>query len=133
LYPPARGAGGLVAVGVIGIFGDQEQCTGVRFNYFLGEEPAGRVVGERGSAGQRGRVADERNQERAASALEAMGLSISDAIRLLMLRIADEHRLPFEVNVPNATTKKAIAELEAGNGKKFASVDELMADLHADD
>ena len=30
-------------------------------------------------------------------ALEAMGLSISDAIRLLMLRIADERRLPFEV------------------------------------
>lgn len=55
-----------------------------------------------------------------------MGLSISDAIRLLMLRIADEHRLPFDVKVPNATTKKAIAELETGKGKKFASVDDLM-------
>lgn len=39
----------------------------------------------------------------------------------------------FEVKVPNATTKKAIAELEAGKGKKFTSVDALMADLHADD
>ncbi|MDR2015431.1 MAG: type II toxin-antitoxin system RelB/DinJ family antitoxin [Azoarcus sp.] len=76
---------------------------------------------------------DTNTKERAASALEAMGLSISDAIRLLMLRIADEHRLPFEVKVPNATTKEAIAELEAGNGKKFASVGDLMADLHADD
>jgi len=76
---------------------------------------------------------DTDTKERAASALEAMGLSISDAIRLLMLRIADEHRLPFEVKAPNAATKKAIAELEAGNGKKFASVDDLMADLHADD
>jgi DNA-damage-inducible protein J len=76
---------------------------------------------------------DANTKKRAANALEAMGLSISDAIRLLMLRIADEHRLPFEVKVPNATTKKAIAELEAGNGKKFASVDELMADLHEDD
>lgn len=62
-----------------------------------------------------------------------MGLSIFDAIRLLMLRIADEHRLPFEVKVPNATTRKAIAELEAGKGKKFTNVDSLMADLHADD
>jgi hypothetical protein len=35
--------------------------------------------------------------------------------------------------VPNATTRKAIAELEAGKGKKFANVDDLMADLHADD
>ena len=76
---------------------------------------------------------DTNTKERAASALEAMGLSVSDAIRLLMLRIADEHRLPFDVKVPNATTKKALAELEAGKGKKFVSVEDLMADLHADD
>jgi DNA-damage-inducible protein J len=62
-----------------------------------------------------------------------MGLSISDAIRLLMLRIADERRLPFEVKVPNAATRKAIAELEAGKGKRFVSVEALMTDLHADD
>ena len=72
-------------------------------------------------------------KERAADALEAMGLTISDAIRLLMLRVADERRLPFDVKVPNATTRKAIAELEAGKGKQFSSVDDLMADLHADD
>lgn len=60
-------------------------------------------------------------------------LSISDAIRLLMLRIADERRLPFDVKVPNAITRKAIAELEAGKDKRFASVEDLMADLHADD
>lgn len=76
---------------------------------------------------------DTNTKERAASALEAMGLSISNAIRLLMLRIADEHRLPFDVTVPNATTKKTIAELEAGKGTRFTSVDDLMADLHADD
>jgi DNA-damage-inducible protein J len=76
---------------------------------------------------------DTDTKERAARALEAMGLTISDAIRLLMLRIADERRLPFDVKVPNATTKKAIAELEAGKGIKFANVDDLMADLHADD
>ena len=75
---------------------------------------------------------DTKTKEQAAEALEAMGLSISDAIRLLMLRIAGERRLPFEVKVPNATTRKAIAELEAGKGKRFASVDDLMADLHAD-
>ena len=42
---------------------------------------------------------DSQTKERASDALEAMGLSISDAIRLLMLRIADERRLPFEVEV----------------------------------
>jgi len=76
---------------------------------------------------------DTDTKERAADALQAMGLSISDAIRLLMLRVADERRLPFDVKVPNATTRKAMAELEAGKGKRFANVEELMADLHADD
>ena len=76
---------------------------------------------------------DARTKERAASALEAMGLSISDAIRLLMLRIADEHRLPFEVKVPNATTRAAIAEVEHGNLQRARSVEELMKALHADD
>ena len=76
---------------------------------------------------------DTATKERAADALEAMGLSISDAIRLLMMRVADERRLPFEVKVPNATTRRAIAELEAGKGKRFASVDALVADLHEDD
>ena len=76
---------------------------------------------------------DTNTKERAAHALDAMGLSISDAIRLLMLRVADERRLPFDVKVPNATTRKAIAELEAGKGKQFASVDDLMTNLHAED
>ncbi len=76
---------------------------------------------------------DAHTKERAADALEAMGLSISDAIRLLMLRIADERRMPFDVKAPNAATRKAIAELEAGKAERFVSVDDLMKDLHADD
>jgi len=43
-----------------------------------------------------------------------------------MLRIADERRMPFDVKAPNATRRQAIAELEAGKGKRFASVDDLM-------
>ena len=76
---------------------------------------------------------NSRTKKRAAAALAAMGLSTSDAIRLLMVRVADERRLPFDVKAPNATTRKAIAELEAGEGKRFSSVDALMADLNADD
>jgi DNA-damage-inducible protein J len=76
---------------------------------------------------------DTDTKNRAADALEAMGLSISDAIRLLMMRIADERRLPFEVKAPNPTTRKAILELEAGKGKRFDSIDALMVDMNADD
>lgn len=72
-------------------------------------------------------------KERAASALADMGLSVSDAIRLLLVRVADERRLPFEVKAPNKTTAAAIAELEAGKGQKCASVAEMLAVLNADD
>ena len=72
---------------------------------------------------------DQATKDRAAAALEAMGLSISDAIRLLMLRIADEQRLPFEVKVPNAESVRAMQELEAGKGKRVANADALFKEL----
>ena len=49
---------------------------------------------------------DAGTKKRAASALSAMGLTISDAIRLLLLRVADEKRLPFDVKVPNAESRR---------------------------
>lgn len=52
-----------------------------------------------------------------------MGLSVPDTIRLLMLRTADYWHLPFDVHVPNATTRKGIAELDAGKGKRFTRVE----------
>ena len=77
---------------------------------------------------------DHAAKERAAAVLADMGLSISDAIRPLMLRIADERRLPFAVKAPNATTRKAIAELESGKRKAFSSVADMMAaDLRNED
>lgn len=72
---------------------------------------------------------DSDTKERATAALEAMGLSVSDAIRLMMLRIADEKRLPFSVQVPNAATAKAMNELERGDGKRFDNTDALFQDL----
>jgi len=75
---------------------------------------------------------DSITKERATEALDAMGLSVSDAIRMLLMRVADEQCLPFEVKVPNKKTRKAMAELESGKGKKFSTVDDLMADLNAD-
>jgi DNA-damage-inducible protein J len=68
-------------------------------------------------------------KERAATALDAMGLSISDAIRLLMVRVADEQRFPFAVEVPNASTRRAIKELEAARGKTYGSTADMMKDL----
>jgi DNA-damage-inducible protein J len=69
---------------------------------------------------------DEDTKIRATHALDAMGLSVSDAIRLLMVRVADERRLPFEIKSPNAKTLKAMAELKAGKGNRHKSVKSFM-------
>ena len=58
-----------------------------------------------------------------------MGLSVSDAIRLLLMRVADEKRLPFAIQVPNTTTVNAMKELEAGKGKRFGGTEDLFEDL----
>lgn len=76
---------------------------------------------------------DKQVKAEAAAVLESMGLSLSDAIRLLLVRVAQDKALPFALKAPNAETREAIAELEAGRGKRFASVEDLMADLNADD
>jgi DNA-damage-inducible protein J len=72
---------------------------------------------------------DSDTKARATAALDAMGLSVSDAIRLLMFRIADEQRLPFSVQVPNAKTVKAMDELESGQGKRFNNEQDFFDDL----
>jgi DNA-damage-inducible protein J len=72
---------------------------------------------------------DTATKDQATEALAAMGLSVSDAIRLLLVRVAADKEFPFPVKVPNATTRKAMTELERGKGKRFASADELFKDL----
>lgn len=68
-------------------------------------------------------------KERAISTLDRIGLSVSDVIRLTLIRVADEGRLPFDVSVPNAGTRKAMKELEDGKGKRFDSAEALFKDL----
>ncbi len=72
---------------------------------------------------------DSDTKSRATEALRAMGLTVSDAIRLLLLRVADEKRLPFTIQVPNAATVKAMKELDDGKGRRFDSAKELFRDL----
>ena len=72
---------------------------------------------------------DSDTKARATEALHAIGLTVTDAIRLLMLRVADEKRLPFAVQVPNATTIRAMKELEEGKGKRFGGAEELFEDI----
>lgn len=76
---------------------------------------------------------DANIKQEASVVLEAMGLTVSDAFRIMLTRVAREKALPFEPLVPNAITIAAMREARAGRLKGFDSLDALMADLHAED
>ncbi len=72
-------------------------------------------------------------KEEAAAVLAAMGLTVSDAVRLLLTKVAHEKALPFAPLVPNAATIEAMREARRGGLPRFASVEDLLDDLHAPD
>jgi len=72
-------------------------------------------------------------QQQAAAVLAEIGLTISDAVRSMLILTARDKELPFNPLIPNAETIAAMEEARAGGGKAFATVEALMADLHADD
>lgn len=76
---------------------------------------------------------DEHIKEEAATVLASMGLTVSDAFRIMLTRIAKEKALPFEPLVPNAETIEAMKEARRGNLPSFKTVSALMADLNAED
>jgi DNA-damage-inducible protein J len=72
-------------------------------------------------------------KEEATAVLAAIGLTPSDAFRLLMTRVAHENALPFDLLIPNKETVDAIKAARSGQVKSFSNLQELMDDLHADD
>lgn len=76
---------------------------------------------------------DAKTKAEAAAVLATIGLTVSDAFRLLMIRVAQDKAMPFEPLIPNAKTIAAMEELMRGEGKSFSSIADLMADLNADD
>jgi DNA-damage-inducible protein J len=72
---------------------------------------------------------DQKTKEKAAKTLAAMGISVSDAVRMLLVRVAAEKALPFDVKVPNATTVKAMRAADSGRGKRRKSAEALFTDL----
>ena len=72
---------------------------------------------------------DEKVKARAAKTLAAMGLSVSDAVRVMLVRVAAEKSLPFEVKVPNPATVRAMKAADRGRGKRFKSAGALFKDL----
>lgn len=75
---------------------------------------------------------DDELKAKATAALDAIGLSTADAVRLLFHRIVAEQAFPLELKVPNAETRAAMAEIEqmkAEGRKTFRTAEEMFASL----
>jgi DNA-damage-inducible protein J len=75
---------------------------------------------------------DERIRSEASAVLEAMGLTVSDAFRMMMVRIAREKALPFEPLVPNAETIEALKSARSGKLVTAGPAKKLLKSLNAD-
>jgi DNA-damage-inducible protein J len=74
---------------------------------------------------------DERTKKEAAAVLKSAGLTVSDAFRMLLVRVAAEKRLPFEPLAPNAETVEAMKAARRGELTKVGKPDKLLGSLNA--
>ncbi len=75
---------------------------------------------------------DEDVKARAAETLASMGLSVSDAVRVFLLRVIADQQMPFALKVPNAETRAAMAEADSivrSRRARFTSAKKLFDDL----
>ncbi len=79
----------------------------------------------------RARVTSE-VKDQASAILKGMGLTTSDAIRMMLVQVVAEKSLPFEVKYPNLETQKALEASRAGETTSFSSLDAMFADLNDD-
>jgi len=76
---------------------------------------------------------DERIKEEAEAVLASIGLTVSDAFRMMMIRIAREKSLPFEPLVPNDETIEAMKAARRDDLITAGTPDRLLAKLNAGD
>ncbi|MBW1798243.1 MAG: type II toxin-antitoxin system RelB/DinJ family antitoxin [Deltaproteobacteria bacterium] len=61
--------------------------------------------------------------------LKELGLSVSKSFELFYRQVIAQRGLPFELQVPNEKTMKAIENSRQGRGKRFNTPQELFDDL----
>ena len=70
---------------------------------------------------------DNEIKEQASEALASMGLSVSDAVRILLKRVVNDQAFPLELKVPNAQTRAAMEEARAMNKARADRLDSSTA------
>jgi DNA-damage-inducible protein J len=72
-------------------------------------------------------------KEEAAAIYASAGLTVSEVVRLLLIKTVAERALPFDPFIPNGETVEAMLAARRGDLVRVGGVDDLLADLHADD
>ncbi|MFY0635679.1 MAG: type II toxin-antitoxin system RelB/DinJ family antitoxin [Vannielia sp.] len=76
---------------------------------------------------------DPATKQQATQLFQAMGITVSDAIRMMLVQAVAERALPFEIKAPNAETVAALQASRAGQVTRVVSVDALFSKLEDDD
>ena len=76
---------------------------------------------------------DARVKEQATAIYAAAGLTLSEAFRMMLMRTVAERAVPFDPLTPNQETIEAMKDARRGDVTRVGSIDDLLADLHADD
>ncbi len=76
---------------------------------------------------------DRAVKEEATAVLSAMGLTVSDAVRLMLTRVAREHIIPFSPLIPNEETVGAMKEARRGNLPSATTIQQFLDAMHAPD
>jgi len=76
---------------------------------------------------------DEKMKAQATETLNAMGLSVSDAVRVFLMRVIADKQMPFAITVPNSETRAALAEADEivkRHRSRFATASDLFDDVN---
>ena len=68
-------------------------------------------------------------KDKASAVLAEIGMTVDDALRLLLTQVVEEHDLPLVMHMPNSETVVAMRETEGGTGKPYSSLDDLFRDM----
>jgi DNA-damage-inducible protein J len=68
-------------------------------------------------------------KDRASAVLAEIGMTLDDALRLLLTQVVEQHDLPLSLHLPNAETIAAMREAEGGEARRYSSLDELFKDM----
>lgn len=74
---------------------------------------------------------DSALKSEASAVLAELGMTVDDALRLLLTQVVEEHSFRLAMHTPNAETIEAMREADRGEGKRYSSLDDLFKDMRS--